>query len=76
MDTAADDAAGSQPEKKLNLFVRVLATAELVGDGLGKLASLWATFVLIGGYRSASLKQVDFWIATAMVFLEAFRTFF
>nr|CAB3479928.1 unnamed protein product [Digitaria exilis] len=72
-DGAADDGE-SQPEKELNLLVRIIATAELVGDALGKLASLWATFVFLGGYRSSSsLKQVDFWIATAIVFLEAFR---
>nr|CAB3482094.1 unnamed protein product [Digitaria exilis] len=68
----AADNSSSEPEKNLNYFVRVLATGELVGNALGTLASLWATFVLLGGYRS-SLKHLDFWIATAMVFLEAFR---
>lgn len=38
---------------------------ELAGNALGRLDLLWATFVLLGGY-SSSLKQVDFWIATAM----------
>ncbi|KAF8712846.1 hypothetical protein HU200_028619 [Digitaria exilis] len=70
----AADNSSSEPEKNLNYFVRVLATGELVGNALGTLASLWATFVLLGGYRS-SLKHLDFWIATAMVFLEAFRVF-
>ncbi|KAF8669910.1 hypothetical protein HU200_051091 [Digitaria exilis] len=69
-----DDGESSQLEKNLNCFVRVVATGELVGNALGTLASLWATVVLLGGYRS-SLKHVDFWIATAMVFLQAFRVF-
>ncbi|CAL5008611.1 unnamed protein product [Urochloa decumbens] len=71
---AAEGESESQPEKNLNLFVRILATGELVGNALGTLASLWATVVLLGGYRS-SLKYVDFGIATAMVFIEAFRVF-
>ncbi|CAL5004168.1 unnamed protein product [Urochloa decumbens] len=71
---AAEGESESQPEKNLNLFVCILATGELVGNALGTLASLWATVVLLGGYRS-SLKYVDFGIATAMVFIEAFRVF-
>nr|CAB3482091.1 unnamed protein product [Digitaria exilis] len=46
-DGAADDGEpSSEPEKELNFFVRVLATEELVGNALGTLASLWATFNL------------------------------
>ena len=81
MSVAAADPAGGEsqrrgsaagkPEKSLNCFVRVLATVELVGNALGTLASLWASFVLIGGYRT-SLERVDFWIATVMIFIEAF----
>ncbi|CAO2199984.1 unnamed protein product [Urochloa humidicola] len=72
----ADAAEGesSQPEKNLNRYVRILTTGELVGNALGAVASLWATVVLLGGYRS-SLQSVDFGIATAMVFVEAFRVF-
>ncbi|XP_022682430.1 uncharacterized protein LOC111257346 [Setaria italica] len=66
--------AAAKPEKSLNRFVRVLATGELVGNALGTLASLWATVVLLAGYRS-SLDPVDFRIATVMVFVEAFRVF-
>ena len=64
--------AAAKAEKSLNCFVRVLATVELVGNALGTLASLWASVVLIGSYRN-SLEHVDFWIATVMIFIEAFR---
>lgn len=65
-------ATAAKPEKSLNCFVRVLATMELVGNALGTLASLWGSLILIGGYRN-SLELVDFWIATVMIFIEAFR---
>jgi hypothetical protein len=64
--------AAKPPEKSLNCFVRVIATMELVGNALGTLASLWGSLILIGGYRN-SLELVDFWIATVMIFIEAFR---
>ncbi|WVZ69670.1 hypothetical protein U9M48_018423 [Paspalum notatum var. saurae] len=84
MPLAAADSAGGElqtrgsasakPEKSLNIFVRFLATGELVGNAVGALASLWASVILLAGYRS-SLDPVDFWIATVMIFVEGFRVF-
>ncbi|GJM93896.1 hypothetical protein PR202_ga10489 [Eleusine coracana subsp. coracana] len=60
-------------EKCLNYFVGALALMERVGNCLGTLAFTWATVVVLGGF-STNL-GVDFWYATAIVFLEAFRVF-
>ncbi|CAN6333862.1 unnamed protein product [Urochloa humidicola] len=60
-------------EKRLNRFVRAVALVERIGNGLGTLAFTWATVVVLGGF-STDLRQ-DFWYATAIVFLEAFRVF-
>ncbi|TKW28475.1 hypothetical protein SEVIR_3G325600v4 [Setaria viridis] len=60
-------------EKRLNRFVRAVALVERMGNGLGTLAFTWATVVVLGGF-STDLRQ-DFWYATAIVFLEAFRVF-
>ncbi|CAL4899534.1 unnamed protein product [Urochloa decumbens] len=60
-------------EKRLNRFVRAVAIVEKMGNGLGTLAFTWATVVVLGGF-STDLRQ-DFWYATAIVFLEAFRVF-
>jgi hypothetical protein len=60
-------------EKRLNRFVRAVALVERIGNGLGTLAFTWATVVVLGGF-STDLGQ-DFWYATTIVFLEAFRYF-
>ncbi|KAF0906426.1 hypothetical protein E2562_011424 [Oryza meyeriana var. granulata] len=61
------------PEKQLNRFVHVVAMVERVGNALGTLAFTWATVVLLGGYPTALGPEDDFWIATAIFFLEAAR---
>uniref|UniRef100_A0A0E0QC22 BLE2 protein n=1 Tax=Oryza rufipogon TaxID=4529 RepID=A0A0E0QC22_ORYRU len=63
------------PEKWLNRFVRLLALMERMGNALGTLAFTWATVVLLGGYPTVLGSHDDFWYATAIVFLEAFRMF-
>ncbi|TVU35918.1 hypothetical protein EJB05_17825, partial [Eragrostis curvula] len=60
-------------EKRLNYFAGAVALMERVGNCLGTLAFTWATVVVLGGF-STNLGQ-DFWYATAIVFLEAFRVF-
>jgi uncharacterized SAM-binding protein YcdF (DUF218 family) len=55
----------------LNAFVRFIALLERTGNALGTLAFVWATVVVLGGF-SENLGD-DFWVATAIVFLEAFR---
>lgn len=80
MPAAANSEAAPSPasgypwtaaEKRLNRFVRAVALVERMGNGLGTLAFTWATVVVLGGF-STDLRQ-DFWYATAIVFLEAFR---
>ena len=72
---APSPASGDHPwaaaEKRLNRLVRAVALVEKMGNGLGTLAFTWATVVVLGGF-STDLRQ-DFWYATAIVFLEAFR---
>jgi hypothetical protein len=48
------------------MFVQILAT------GLGALAFVWATVVLLGGF-STSLHRADFWVITAIVFIQTAR---
>ncbi|KAK8942990.1 hypothetical protein KSP39_PZI008959 [Platanthera zijinensis] len=62
------------PEKKLTLFALRLATIEKTASGLGQLAFVWATVVLLGGFASA-LKAKDFWMVTAILVVEAARIF-
>lgn len=64
--------AASNPEKHLIHFVRSVAFAEWAGNAFGALAFVWATGVLLGGFCS-SLNGRDFWFATVMIFIEAFR---
>uniref|UniRef100_A0A0E0ANL3 Uncharacterized protein n=1 Tax=Oryza glumipatula TaxID=40148 RepID=A0A0E0ANL3_9ORYZ len=59
------------PEKRLNLFVHLVAMTERLGNALGTMAFTWATVVLLGGYPSNLDSNNDFWLATAIVFLEA-----
>ncbi|XP_025801791.1 uncharacterized protein LOC112881343 [Panicum hallii] len=66
---------GAKPEKQLNGFVRAVALIERLGNALGTLAFTWATVVLLGGYPTVLREDSDFWLATAIVFLEAARMF-
>ncbi|CAD6343250.1 unnamed protein product [Miscanthus lutarioriparius] len=63
------------PERRLNCFVRSVALIERLGNALGTLAFTWATVVLLGGYPTGLRGQDDFWFATTIFFLEAFRMF-
>ncbi|CAL5001108.1 unnamed protein product [Urochloa decumbens] len=74
-DAAADAGDESQKrERRLNRFVRVVAFGEWAGNAFGALAFVWATAVLLGGFCSV-LKPLDFWYATVIIFIEAFRIF-
>ncbi|KAM0854534.1 hypothetical protein ACQ4PT_050354 [Festuca glaucescens] len=70
--TSGDTPSYEVPELQLNicmvseLFVQILAT------GLGALALLWATVVLLGGF-STSLQRADFWVITVIVFIQTAR---
>ncbi|OEL14284.1 hypothetical protein BAE44_0024704 [Dichanthelium oligosanthes] len=69
------DQGAAKPEKQLNAFVRAVALIERLGNALGTLAFTWATVVLLGGYPTVLSQDDDFWLATAIVFLEAARMF-
>ncbi|ONK62861.1 uncharacterized protein A4U43_C07F8900 [Asparagus officinalis] len=62
------------PEKKLTLFALRLAILEKSASGLGTLAFIWATVVLLGGFASA-LESQDFWIVTVILLIEGTRIF-
>ncbi|XP_047049246.1 uncharacterized protein LOC124654276 [Lolium rigidum] len=70
--TSGDTPSYEVPELQLNicmvseLFVQILAT------GLGALALVWATVVLLGGF-STSLQRADFWVITVIVFIQTAR---
>ena len=61
------------PERRLNCFVRSVALIERLGNALGTLAFTWATVVLLGGFSTKLRHGNDFWFATTIFFLEAFR---
>jgi hypothetical protein len=60
------------PELKLNLSLVAEAFLQLLASGLGALALVWATVVLLGGF-STMLGTMDFWFTTAIVFVETAR---
>lgn len=63
---------GSKPEKKLNRRIFLMAFLYMAMRGFGALAFVWATVVLLGGFRVLMI-QKDFWCVTAIVLLEGSR---
>jgi hypothetical protein len=59
-----------RPEELINSHVKLLAGAREITSGLGVLALLWSTVVLLGGFVSL-LPLKEFWILTALSFLMA-----
>ncbi|KAK4758474.1 hypothetical protein SAY87_019775 [Trapa incisa] len=62
------------PEKKLVLFAVRLAILEKVATGLGTLAFIWATVILLGGF-AGSLVGMDFCFVTIILLIEGTRIF-
>ncbi|THG06865.1 hypothetical protein TEA_023994 [Camellia sinensis var. sinensis] len=62
------------PEQKLTLFALRLAVLEKAATGLGKLAFIWATVVLLGGF-AITLGKTDFWVITIILLIEGTRIF-
>jgi len=62
----------TREELALNLSLLAEAFLQLLASGLGTLALVWATVVLLGGYSTA-LVRMDFWFTTAIVFVETAR---
>jgi hypothetical protein len=63
------------PEDKLFYSVFHDVLIYKVISGLGKLALIWATVVLLGGFVTL-IKPLDLWIVASIVFIEAARYFF
>eukprot|EP00253_Pinus_taeda_P016435 PITA_16435 len=62
------------PEKKITLFALRLAILEKAASGLGTLAFVWATVVLLGGF-AVTLRKVDFWFVSIILLTEGARIF-
>jgi hypothetical protein len=62
------------PEKKITLFALRLAILEKAATGLGTLAFVWATVVLLGGFAIV-LERADFWFVTVILLIEGARIF-
>ncbi|KAJ4813205.1 ARM repeat superfamily protein [Rhynchospora pubera] len=58
----------SRPEKKLIKFAFQIVMLEKTASGIGLLAFIWATVVLLGGFAS-SLKTIDFGFITMIIFM-------
>lgn len=67
-------AAVGAPEKKLTLFAFRLAMLEKSASGIGTLAFVWATVVLLGGF-AITLERKDFVFVTVIIVTESARVF-
>ncbi|EFJ10910.1 hypothetical protein SELMODRAFT_447197 [Selaginella moellendorffii] len=72
--TAQPSANSQSPEQRLNLIAFRLAVLEKFATGLGKLAFVWATVVLLGGFVS-NIQAKDFWTISAVLLTEGTRVF-
>nr|CAD1833657.1 unnamed protein product [Ananas comosus var. bracteatus] len=75
-DSDDDDAAASAaaPERELTRFALRIAILEKAASGVGTLAFVWATVVLLGGF-AVLLQPKDFYFVTAIVLIEGTRVF-
>lgn len=60
------------PELVLNRLLVAEVFLQMLASGLGTVALVWATVVLLGGF-STMLVRLDFWLTTAIVFVETAR---
>ncbi|CAD6221647.1 unnamed protein product [Miscanthus lutarioriparius] len=67
-----DDNVVERPEELINHYVRLMTATANITSGLGTLALLWSTVVLLGGFV-AVLGMKDFWTLTLLSFLLACR---
>ncbi|OEL23997.1 hypothetical protein BAE44_0014983 [Dichanthelium oligosanthes] len=58
------------PELVLNAYLVCEVFVWILTTGVGALAIIWATVVLLGGF-SVSLEKADFWVITGIVFVLA-----
>ncbi|CAO2162360.1 unnamed protein product [Urochloa humidicola] len=66
-DAPADVAV---PELRLNVCLVSEVFVKILSTGVGALAFIWATVVLLGGF-STYLHKADFWVITVIVFIQA-----
>ena len=59
-----------RPEELLNSFVKLRMATGNIGNGLGVLALLWFTVVLLGGFVS-DLPMMQFWFITVISIVMA-----
>ncbi|CAM6088457.1 unnamed protein product [Calypogeia fissa] len=62
------------PELPITLFAFRLALIEKAASGLGTIAFLWATVVILGGFAS-TVGLTDFWVVTLIILAETSRIF-
>ncbi|TKW29569.1 hypothetical protein SEVIR_3G403900v4 [Setaria viridis] len=60
------------PELVLNRLLAAEVFLQMLASGLGTVALVWATVVLLGGF-STMLVRLDFWLTTAIVVVETAR---
>ncbi|XP_048532439.1 uncharacterized protein LOC125511180 [Triticum urartu] len=70
--TSGDTPLHQVPELPLNICMVSEMFLQILATGLGALALVWATVVLLGGF-STSLEKADFWVITAIVFIQTAR---
>lgn len=63
------------PERAITLFAFRLAILEKTASGIGAVAFIWATVVLLGGF-SVYVSVVEFWVVSALLVTEGTRIFF
>ncbi|KAL2613174.1 hypothetical protein R1flu_024866 [Riccia fluitans] len=62
------------PEQRISIFALRLALIEKGATGLGALAFLWATVVILGGFAT-TVNETDFWVVTLIILAESSRIF-
>ncbi|XP_044985745.1 uncharacterized protein LOC123453050 [Hordeum vulgare subsp. vulgare] len=70
--TSGDKPLHQVPELPLNICMVSEMFVQILTTGLGALVLVWGTVVLLGGF-STSLQKADFWVITAIVFIQTAR---
>ncbi|PVH39298.1 hypothetical protein PAHAL_5G472900 [Panicum hallii] len=69
--TSGDTSDEELPEElRLNVCLVTEVFVQILATGVGTLAFIWATVVLLGGF-STYLHKADFWVITGIVFVQA-----
>ncbi|XBJ05944.1 hypothetical protein VPH35_024630 [Triticum aestivum] len=71
LDASLEEELQRRPEVRIiNKYAVVMAYIRMGMKGVGALALLWATVVLLGGFVS-DLRKIDFWYLTMIAFVQA-----